>query len=161
MTRPTRYTIQKKVVHEVFDDEVIVVNLESGSYYSVSGSGAEIWKLIGSGASLPEVIRAVGATYHGDRAEVERSVGLFVDELWAEQLIAPAEHAAGLDGGGADGDGATTDAARPLDGGRPAFEAPVLEKYTDMEQLLLLDPIHDVDETGWPNAAPVPVAREP
>jgi hypothetical protein len=22
--------------------------------------------------------------------------------------------------------------------------------YTDMEELLLLDPIHDVDETGWP-----------
>ena len=32
------------------------------------------------------------------------------------------------------------------------FEAPKLSKYTDMEQLLLLDPVHDVDETGWPNA---------
>jgi hypothetical protein len=29
-----------------------------------------------------------------------------------------------------------------------------LHKYTDMEELLLLDPIHDVDETGWPNKSP-------
>lgn len=30
------------------------------------------------------------------------------------------------------------------------FEPPVLEKYTDMQDLLLLDPIHEVDDTGWP-----------
>jgi hypothetical protein len=27
---------------------------------------------------------------------------------------------------------------------------PLLRKYTDMRDLLLLDPIHDVDEQGWP-----------
>ena len=31
---------------------------------------------------------------------------------------------------------------------------PVLEKYTDMQELLLLDPIHDVEEAGWPKAKP-------
>jgi hypothetical protein len=28
---------------------------------------------------------------------------------------------------------------------------PVLERYTDMQELLFLDPIHDVDESGWPH----------
>jgi hypothetical protein len=32
-----------------------------------------------------------------------------------------------------------------------AFVAPVLHKHTDMQDLLLLDPIHEVDETGWPS----------
>jgi hypothetical protein len=31
------------------------------------------------------------------------------------------------------------------------FEPPILEKYVDMQDLLLLDPIHEVDERGWPN----------
>jgi len=31
---------------------------------------------------------------------------------------------------------------------------PIVEKYTDMQDLLMLDPIHDIDETGWPNKAP-------
>jgi hypothetical protein len=34
------------------------------------------------------------------------------------------------------------------------FERPVLQKYSDMQDLLLLDPIHEVDETGWPHALP-------
>ena len=32
------------------------------------------------------------------------------------------------------------------------FEEPKLEKYSDMEDLLLLDPIHDVEDEGWPKA---------
>jgi hypothetical protein len=30
------------------------------------------------------------------------------------------------------------------------FVAPCLHKYTDMQELLLIDPIHDVDDYGWP-----------
>jgi hypothetical protein len=36
-----------------------------------------------------------------------------------------------------------------------AFTQPVLEVYTDMQDLLLLDPIHEVDEeAGWPSPKP-------
>jgi hypothetical protein len=39
--------------------------------------------------------------------------------------------------------------------GEPAaFEPPLLEKFTDMEDLLLLDPVHEVDGRGWPHPAP-------
>jgi hypothetical protein len=31
------------------------------------------------------------------------------------------------------------------------FEPPVLEKFTDMQDLILLDPVHEVDERGWPH----------
>ncbi|HEX2154966.1 MAG TPA: hypothetical protein VHL52_13445, partial [Acidimicrobiia bacterium] len=31
------------------------------------------------------------------------------------------------------------------------FEPPVLEEFDEMKEMLLYDPIHDVDETGWPN----------
>jgi len=44
--------------------------------------------------------------------------------------------------------------APPLPAGT-VFAPPVLEVYTDMQDLLLLDPIHDVDETvGWPSPKP-------
>ena len=33
---------------------------------------------------------------------------------------------------------------------RPAFVAPALTRYTDVKDLLVLDPVHDVDEMGWP-----------
>ena len=34
------------------------------------------------------------------------------------------------------------------------YAAPKLATYSDLQDLLLLDPIHDVDETGWPAARP-------
>ena len=36
--------------------------------------------------------------------------------------------------------------------GKPAFVEPTITGFNDMQELLLLDPIHDVDETGWPSA---------
>jgi hypothetical protein len=31
------------------------------------------------------------------------------------------------------------------------FQPPLFEKFTDMEAMLLLDPVHDVDDEGWPH----------
>ncbi|MCU1244771.1 MAG: hypothetical protein JWN02_681, partial [Acidobacteria bacterium] len=31
---------------------------------------------------------------------------------------------------------------------------PRLERYTDMQEIILLDPVHKVDSQGWPHAAP-------
>jgi hypothetical protein len=30
------------------------------------------------------------------------------------------------------------------------YDIPKLQKYTDVQSLLLLDPIHEVSEVGWP-----------
>ena len=37
---------------------------------------------------------------------------------------------------------------------RLAFTPPKLERYTDMQEIILLDPVHKVDSQGWPRAAP-------
>ena len=34
------------------------------------------------------------------------------------------------------------------------YGLPALERFTDMEDLLLLDPVHDVEEMGWPHVNP-------
>jgi hypothetical protein len=31
------------------------------------------------------------------------------------------------------------------------YQAPILEKFTDLATMLLLDPVHDVNEEGWPH----------
>ena len=40
-----------------------------------------------------------------------------------------------------------------LPAGNTAFVAPALHVYTDMQEFMLVDPLHDVDEVaGWPHA---------
>ncbi len=37
---------------------------------------------------------------------------------------------------------------------KTAFVTPELTRYTDIEDMLILDPIHEVDASGWPHRAP-------
>ncbi len=140
----TRFRVNTPpVIHELLDGEVIVVNLDTGTYYSIPGTGAEIWTLVDQGASLDETVAALLERHDATQAVVEPAVGTFVDELVREALI----EAMG------EGDGRTADiVSAPANGdSRPPFQEPKLVRYTDMQELLLLDPIHEVDERGWPN----------
>ena len=57
-------------------------------------------------------------------------------------------HELATDGLTVDGRGAAPIIPLPL----PAsFSPPVFEKFMDLQDLLLLDPIHEVDEIGWPH----------
>lgn len=42
------------------------------------------------------------------------------------------------------------DASFDFESTSSAEESEVFEKYTDMESILLADPIHEVDDQGWP-----------
>ena len=133
------------VIHQTLDGEVIVVNLDTGTYYSLAGSSAEIWTAVEQGSSVDETVEATLGRYDGSRAEVEPAVREFIDELVSEELIAPSElapPAAANRTNHANGTGTTL-----------PFVPPRLDKYVDMQELLMLDPIHEVDERGWPHSA--------
>jgi hypothetical protein len=128
------------VVMESFDGEVVLVQMKSGSYYSLQGSAPLIWDLIDRGSSVEGTGDYLVARHTGDEEEVRRSVRNLVDELVAESLLVPVpspSSTASVEGPG------TVESNTP-------FVPPVLERYTDMQELLFLDPIHDVDESGWP-----------
>ncbi len=134
------------VIHEIIDGEVVLINLQTGSYYSVDSVGAVVWDGIGKGLSLSQIVDTVSSRYSGSPMEIERGVQQLVDQLQEEQLIVPDEHSDEQRQKETLAAGSNGERDRP-------FEAPLLHKYTDMEDLLLLDPIHDVDESGWPNKA--------
>jgi hypothetical protein len=131
------------VIHELLDGEVIVVNLDTGTYYGIPSTGAQIWSLVTQGASLDETVTALLGRHETTQAVVEPAVQAFVDELVGEELLEAA----------AEGDGPAAQPTVLPDNGeaRAPFEEPKLLRYTDMQELLLLDPIHEVDERGWPN----------
>lgn len=125
------------VVHEIIDGEAVIVNMANGKYYSIDKVGADIWGFIENGAKLDQIIDAVSQLYQGNRDAMETSIQRLIAELLEEKLILTKE--------GIDSTGYTLspDSSRQA----PQFEEPVLSKYTDMEELLLLDPIHGAQET--------------
>ena len=130
------------VVLETVDEETIIVNLDSGNYYDLNHSGGRVLGALAGGADLEGAIDALADAYGVERDEVEAPVRSLVDALGAEGIIGEWQN--GGDNGHAPA--ATGPATRP-------YEHPALGKYTDMQELLLLDPIHEVDGTGWPHRA--------
>lgn len=146
MSSTTTYAITKpEIIREQFDEEVVIVDLDTGSYYSLSGAGGEVWSAIENKTPVAGIAQQLIAAYDAQPDEIEASLGRLLGELEVEGLITPQS----------DGD-AVEQALAPTDESqaKSPWQAPILQKFTDMQALLLLDPIHEVDSAGWPQPKP-------
>lgn len=126
------------VVYQAFPDEAVIIHLALGCYYSADKVGADIFGMAAAGADLNQIQELVAARWEGaDAAAVEA----FIQQLFLEGLV--------IESSG----GSTAAQAFPPRDPKLPFETPVLNAHRDMQDLLLLDPIHDVDDQGWPNKA--------
>lgn len=138
MAEPIR--VSPWVTHERLDDEVIAINLETGAYYALDGVAADCWALVAAGSSIDDTIGVICDRYEVDADRARTDIGGFVAELLAERLVVDTD------------DGAISELALPAATGPRPYTPPAVQKYDDLEDLLLLDPIHEVDEAGWPVA---------
>jgi len=139
------------VISEVIDGEAVIMNLGSGQYFSCQGTGGEIWSLIEKGTTENRIVESMRTRYAVEPKVLSASLSDFLSRLKEHELVR--EESGERDVGDPTGSGP---AQAALAGA--AFQPPTLNVYSDMEDLLLLDPIHDVDETGWPQ--PKPAAPE-
>jgi hypothetical protein len=144
MDRTTRFRVNSpQIIWETVEEEVLLIDLGTGNYYSLRGSGAVIWHAVEHGAPVSEIVALLERAYEGDN-ELEIALTRFLEEIVAEGLVIPMA---------ADGE-ATTAVEETVVSSAP-FETPLLEKYTDMQELVLLDPVHDFEQAeGWPRAKP-------
>jgi len=116
------------VIDEAFDGEAVLVHMGTGCYFSLNAAATAEWPLLQDGRSPG----AIAASLGWEPSLVED----FVERLRAELLVEEAESDAGV---------------TVVDAPPPASE-PVLQRFSDMQDLLMLDPIHDIDldGDGWP-----------
>lgn len=122
--RPNAAAVAAKVI----DGEAIIMNLTNGAYYSMDGAGAVIWDVIERGGSIEDIRRSLVVRYGIEPGRAQQDVERLVDQLTSEQLIVVVDGSPGADASS---------------GGAPApqvYHAPILHKYTEMADLLALDP---------------------
>ena len=130
------------ISHELVGDEVVIVSYESGAYYGLRGVGADIWVLTCARASVAEMAAALASRYQVTSDETLPQVVALIARLREEGLIGLCDD--GVAGG-----------ETPALVGAPPFAPPELEKYSDLKDLLLLDPIHEVVDGHWkPSTGP-------
>ncbi len=141
----SRYRVQgPNVVHETVEREAIIIHLEQGTYFSLTEAGACVWDVVVRGGDLATAVDAVttafDVTAEVATPAVERLLATLVDE--ALVVVEEGPPALGLA------------AATPVGIRRPWAE-PALARFTDMQELLLADPIHEGADAGWPHVKPI------
>jgi hypothetical protein len=118
---------EPNVSAEIFDNEVLMVNIITGRYYSIEGSSAIFMRFLLDGNSIETSIDKIVDLYSVDKNEVEKDFSRLVNELEIENLI-------------------IKDSRIPVAGQSEwlasadfsSYSVPKLEIHSDMEDLVLL-----------------------
>jgi hypothetical protein len=132
--------IKPKVVYEVLNTEVIAIDFDTGTYYALLHVAKQMWMLIEQEIPFDQSAQILSNYYQKNLNEVLIDLKPFVAELIDKGLIESIDEASHVQG-----------ATPQIDSHGWGYEAPKLVSYMDIQELLLLDPIHEVVEAGWPN----------
>lgn len=124
---------QKAIVHETIDEEVVIINFASGNYYSLTGVGAFVWNILNHGpSSIENIIYAVMDSCDIQEEFIKSDINSFFSELIREGLVKKLD----LD---------STSSLQRAEAIKKSYQTPVLEIHTDMKEVIVLDPVHEID----------------
>lgn len=141
MAPSARFCSHPSVVHQTIDGEAILIHMETGTYFSLQSAASVAWSVLAEGCSAKQLAARLREICTGcPSTSLEQEVAEFIEELRREDLI--------IEG---DVSGSSTAPTLP-----PSVEYGPLtfQKFTDMQDLLLADPIHEVSDAGWPMLPP-------
>jgi hypothetical protein len=117
------------VVFDASADDTVIINLVSGRYFRLNAASSLAWNALLASGSRDAFVGSAG-----NAPELVASIDSMIGALTAENLIVPA--------------GETTAEATSW-----TFAGFSLESFSDLEDILGLDPIHEADpDKGWPAA---------
>ena len=130
LSGPTRLEVNgHEVAAKVMDGEAILINLSTGIYYGITGSGALIWSMIEAGYSLEEMIATIAERFgvYGETVadDVRRTVADLLNEALVVSTDSPTRKA---------------DVEPDTEAERAGYVAPKIHKYDDMAEIFALDP---------------------
>lgn len=82
-----RFEVPAEVVARRVHDEMVLLDLDSGTYFGLDPVGARIWDLVSEGLTLSAVCERMLGEYDVSRETLEHDVLRLVDALTKENLL--------------------------------------------------------------------------
>lgn len=133
---------EESVSLERLDGETILINFDTGQYFSFQGTSADVLWLVQAGIGRADWGSVLEGAFAGLAWDAERDaeVDAFLAGLVEVGVIESAAPAG------------TAAEPLPTDYERGAWSAPSVFANDDLADLLVIDPIHDTSEDGWPQS---------
>ncbi len=128
------YYLNPRLAAEIFDGEYIIANLDTGLYFSVQGLAVSMINFLPF-ETKDQVIDLLANTFPENSETIQKELTSILEELIENEIVLKDDLKTLVE---------SKSNTLPI-----KYVASRFNKYADMQDLLLLDPIHDVDEDGW------------
>ena len=88
MDLETSPSVPSQVISRTVEDETVLLDLHSGTYYGLDGVGQRIWEMIVRGMSLGDIVDVITTEYEVEEARAQYDVIEFVRDLVERGLLA-------------------------------------------------------------------------
>lgn len=130
ITAETRLRINDdEIAAEIVDAEAVVINLGTGMYYTLAGTGCDVWAMIERRLTLAEMSEEMALRYGVAHTDSLNDLQRLAAELVEENLVRPTPDRNGV-----------ADSVATLPRFADTYVPPILIRYTDMREVLALDP---------------------
>ena len=123
------------VISEQIDDDTVVINLLTGCYYNFNKSASTIFKLLKNGNTKKDMILWYKKFFSLNLEIATKDITTLLNYMIKKQLII---NISKVD---------TLNSSKYI---KYDYVNPIIEEFDDMQDMLLLDPIHEVKNEGWP-----------
>ena len=127
----------EKITLERLNGEVLIIFFSKGQFYSSKGTGADILTLLNERVSTGHIIEVLKSVYPNFNFEIS-GFDEFIENLLKLEIIKESNEAI------------NRIVSVPNDTSRASWAKPELLTHDEIHGLLLVDPIHDSTEEGWP-----------
>lgn len=128
---------RSKIIYEVLNTEVILIDFNTGDYYTLTHVAKDVWLLIEQQVPMEQMAQILSQHYKCEIDLISQDLQQFINELLGNGLIELIEESKTVE-------------LSPINFQELSYIRPEVQKYGDVQHLLLLDPIHEVTEAGWP-----------
>ncbi len=128
---------------ESFDNEIVAIHFLKGTYFSLRGASMAMWSWLQQGADETTLAKLLATRYQLDPKQSMEAVSKAIDLLRAAELVIESDQALPDFG------------AYDLSAGPDDYQEAVIESFEDLQELIAIDPVHEVDPMqGWPHRPP-------
>jgi hypothetical protein len=83
------FAIPESVMAREVGNELVILDVASGSYFGLDPVGTRIWQLLSAGMCLADAAEVLVGEYEVERSQLEHDLVILAEKLLAQGLVEP------------------------------------------------------------------------
>lgn len=82
-----KLSMEKEIITTRFDNELVILNIKTGKYYTLSGAGTRIWELLQEHNETDEIFQILKEEYNVDPSILSQDFSKLISNFMNAKLV--------------------------------------------------------------------------